>query len=105
MTGPANCARNRTISVVLSGAVEAVPAGSTAVTITFTITQTEGGGGFVSVRPAGTSYENTSSINWFGPGQSTATTVVSALGGDRQLNLRGGAQATHVIVDVTGYSR
>ena len=73
--------------------------------ITFTVTQTEGTGGFVAVRPAGTLYEGTSSINWFGPEQNFATTVISALGGDRQLNLWGGQASTHVVVDVTGYYR
>ena len=47
---------------------EVVPTGATAVAMTFTVTDTEGNGGFVAVRPAGTPYEGTSSINWFGPG-------------------------------------
>ncbi len=96
---------DRTISVAASNGVDAIPTGATAVSITFTITGTEGTGGFVAVRPAGTPYEGTSSINWFGPEQNLATTVISALGGDRQLNLWGGQSATHVIVDVTGYYR
>jgi hypothetical protein len=29
--------------------------------------------------------------------------VIVAVGGDRQLVLRGGLQPTHVVVDVTGY--
>ncbi len=96
---------DRTISVAVSAGVDAIPAGATAVSVTFTITQTEGSGGYVAVRPAGTPYEGTSSINWFGPDQNLATTVISALGGDRQLNLWGGRAATHVVVDVTGYYR
>ena len=47
----------------------------------------------------------TSSINWFGPAQNLATTVISALGGDRQLNLLGGVAPTHVVVDLTGFYR
>jgi hypothetical protein len=31
--------------------------------------------------------------------------VISALGGDRQLNLWGGVAPTHVVVDITGYYR
>jgi len=96
---------DRTISVATSASVEVVPTGATAVSMTFTVTDTEGSGGFVAVRPAGTPYEGTSSINWFGPGQNLATTVISALGGDRQLNLWGGVAATDVVVDITGFYR
>jgi len=96
---------DRAISVATANGVEAIPTGATAVSMTFTVTETEGGGGFVAVRPAGTPYEGTSSINWFGPGQNLATTVISALGGDRQVNLWGGVAATHVVVDLTGYYR
>lgn len=96
----------RTISVATSGADEVVPAGATAVAITATVTNTEGSaGGYVSVRPAGTPWAGTSSVNWFGPGQNIATTVISALGGDRELRLRGGESPTDVVVDVTGYYR
>src|SRR6478672_1194954 len=96
---------DRTISIATSGGTEVVPAGATAVAMTFTVTDTEGNGGFVAVRPAGTPYEGTSSINWFGPGQNLATTVISALGGDRQVNLWGGVAPTHVVVDITGFYR
>jgi hypothetical protein len=95
---------DRTISVAgANPGAPVVPAGATAVTITLTITDTEGVGGFVAVRPAGTPYAGTSSINWFGPGQNLATTVVSLLGGDRSLVMRGGFQPTNFVVDVTGY--
>jgi hypothetical protein len=80
-----------------------VPVGATAVTMTLTVTQTEGAGGFLSVRPQGAAYQGTSSINWFGAGQNLATTVVSALGGDRQVVVRGGDASTHFIVDVVGF--
>jgi hypothetical protein len=104
--GKLKALEDRPISVATTAnAVEVVPMGATAVSITFTVTETEGNGGFVSVRPAGTAWEGTSSINWFGPGQNLATTVISALGGDRQLLLLGGANSTHVVVDVTGYYR
>ncbi len=99
-------AADRTVSIATANGVEVVPAGATAVAMTFTVTNTEGAaGGFVSVRPAGTSFENTSSINWFGPGQNLATTVISALGGDRQVILRGGEAATDAVIDITGFYR
>ncbi len=83
----------------------AVPAGATAVSVTLTVTDTEGAGGFLGVRPAGTPYAGTSSINWFGPNQNIATTVISGLGGDRLLTVHGGAASTNFLIDVTGYYR
>lgn len=80
-----------------------VPAGATAVAVTLTVTLTEGAGGYVAAFPAGAPWPGTSSVNWFGPDQNLATATIVALGGDRQLTLRGGVAATHVIVDVTGY--
>jgi hypothetical protein len=95
---------DRIVSVIgpNSGA-PVVPQGATAVAITLTVTDTEGSGGFVAVRPAGTGYAGTSSINWFGTNQNLAATVISQLGGDRQLTMRGGFQSTNFLVDVTGY--
>ena len=81
-----------------------VPAGATAATITLTVTETEGAGGYVAAFPAGTPWAGTSSINWFGPGENLATAAFLALGGDRSLVLRGGANDCHVLVDVTGYA-
>ena len=92
------------MAVALDGSGEVVPAGATGVAITITVTETEGGaGGFVAAFPAGTTWPGTSTVNWFGPGQNLATAAVLALGGDRQLTLRGGVAAAHVVVDVTGY--
>ena len=82
-----------------------VPAGAVAVAITLTVTETEGVGGWLAVRPNGTGFAGTSSINWFGPDQNIATTVISGLGGDRLLTIHGGVASTHFIVDVTGYYR
>lgn len=104
--GKVGPSEDRTISVATSAGADVVPPGATAVAITLTVTNTEGSvGGFVSARPAGTPYEGTSSINWFGPDQNIATTVISALGGDRELTLRGGEAPTDVVVDVTGFYR
>ncbi len=99
--------QDRTVSVAdaTDGTLSVVPAGATAVALTVTVTETEGVGGFVAVRPGGTVYNGTSSINWFGPNQSLATTVITGLDGDRQITLSAGAQSTQVVVDVTGYYR
>ena len=96
----------RTVSMAtaIQGGTQVVPPGATAVAGTLTVTETEGSGGYVSAFPFGMAWPGTSSsINWFGPGQNLATAVIVALGGDRQLVLRGGVQPTHVDVGVTGY--
>jgi len=94
----------RNVSVVgPNGGTPVVPLGARAVAVTLTVTDTEGAGGFLAVRPAGTPYAGPSSINWFGPNQNIATTVISQLGGDRLLTMHGGAASTNLIVDVTGY--
>ncbi len=94
----------RTISLAtaLTGA-PVVPVQATAATITVTVTDTEGPGGYVAVFPGGGAWSGTSSINWFGPNQNLATATFVALGSNRDIVLLGGANATNVIVDVTGY--
>jgi len=102
--GPIGDGQERVISVAVStGGGPVVPAGATAVAITLTVTNTQGAGGFLAVRPAGTGYAGTSSINWFGPNQNLATTVISQLGGNRQLVVRGGFMPADFLIDVTGY--
>jgi hypothetical protein len=98
---------DRVLSVANStdGTLDVVPPFATAVTLTFTVTGTEGTFGYVSVRPEGTPYQNTSSINWFGPDQNLATTVVTALGGDRQISVLGAVARTHIVIDVVGFYR
>jgi hypothetical protein len=98
---------DRWISVAnaTDGTLDVVPSKATAVALTVTVTETEGTGGFVAVRPGGTVYNSTSSINWFGPNQNLATTVITGVDTDRQITLLAGAQHTHIIVDVTGYYR
>ena len=55
----------RNVSVVgPNGGSPVVPFGARAVSATLTVTDTEGVGGFLAVRPAGTPYAGTSSINW-----------------------------------------
>ena len=96
-----------TISVAnaTDGTLDVVPVKATAVALTVTVTETQGVGGFVAVRPAGTADNGTSSINWFGPDQTLATTVISGLDGNRQITLRAGSQYTQIVIDVTGYYR
>ena len=100
-------AQDRTIPVAnaTDGTLDVVPGKATAVALTVTVTETEGTGGFVAVRPGSTVYNGTSSINWFGPNQSLATTVITGVDADRQITLSAGAQNTHVVIDVTGYYR
>jgi hypothetical protein len=98
---------DRVVSVAnsIDGTLDVVPVKSSAVALTVTVTETQGNGGFVAVRPAGTSYNGTSSINWFGPNQNLATTVISGLDADRQVTLLAGSDLTHIVLDVTGYYR
>ena len=103
-----NAGVDRVLSVAnsIDGTVDVVSPLATAVTLTVTITETEGIGGFVAIRPQGAPFNDTSSINWFGPDQNIGTTVVTGLGGDRQIVARGGGgNRTHLVIDVTGFHR
>ncbi len=94
----------RTISLATAlDGTPVVPVGAAAAAITVTVTETEGAGGYVAVFPAGGTWSGTSSVNWFGPDQNLATAAFVAVGGNRDIVLRGGANATNVVVDVTGY--
>ena len=97
-------ARDISMATATDGTADVVPVGATAVTLTVTVTATETNGGYVAVRPQGTEYQGTSSINWFGPNQDLANTVISGLGGDRQITVQSSAP-THLVIDVTGYYR
>lgn len=80
-----------------------VPAAVGAAVFTLTITETEGPGGFVSVFPAGIQWPGNSSINWSAPNQNIANTVVSAVSPNSEIVIHGGANPTHVIIDVAGW--
>ncbi len=80
-----------------------VPAAIGAAVFTLTITETEGVGGFVAAFQGGIGWPGNSSINWYGPDQNVANTVVCAVNGDSKITLRGGANKTHVIIDVAGW--
>jgi hypothetical protein len=80
-----------------------VPAAIGSAVFTLTITETEGVGGFVAAFKAGIPWPGNSSVNWYGPDQNVANTVVCAVSSDSKITLRGGANKTHVIVDVAGW--
>jgi hypothetical protein len=96
----------RTISVAreLSTLTVVVPAGAVAVAANVTVDQTVGWG-WLSARPASSTWSGTSTLNWTATGTTIANGTTCSLGGDRQLTLLcGGAGASaHVIVDVVGY--
>lgn len=80
-----------------------VPAGSSAVTVSLTITQTTGGG-YLSLYKAGISFPGNSNLNWYASGQTVAVTTVCAVSAASQLVVRAsGSGTTQVIVDVIGY--
>lgn len=74
-----------------------------AAVLTLTLTETEGPGGFVSAFREGITWPGTSSINWSGPGQNIATTVVCSVSATSKITVRGGANPTHFIIDVAGW--
>jgi hypothetical protein len=80
-----------------------VPAGIGTAIFTLTVTQTEGVGGYVAAFQAGIPWPGNSSVNWSGPNQDIANTVVCALSSDSKITLLGGANKTHVIIDLAGW--
>jgi hypothetical protein len=95
----------RTISLAteLGTGTVVTPPGATAAAINLTLDQTSSAG-WLSVRPAGTAWDGTSTINWSTAGAILANGTTSRLGGDRQVTVRccPGA-STHFLVDVLGY--
>jgi hypothetical protein len=80
-----------------------VPQGARAVALNVTLDATQATG-WLSVRPQGTSFDGTSSINWFTSNEIIANGVTSQLGGDREVRVRGGGGgSTHFLFDVVGY--
>ena len=80
-----------------------VPAVIGAAVFTLTLTETEGVGGYVAAFQADIPWPGNSSVNWYGPDQNIANTVVCAVSADSKIALLGGANRTHVIVDVAGW--
>jgi hypothetical protein len=88
-------------------ALDAIPAGATAVTGNITVTNTTGAlGGFLTVMPGDATALVGSTINWFGPGQNIANSFIGKLDASRQLKVfAGGAPSpdTDFIIDITGF--
>lgn len=82
-----------------------VPAGATAALVSLTATGTTGAfGGFLSIYRNGIAWPGTSSLNWSGPGQTTAVTTLTAVDSASLCALYANV-ATDVIVDVLAYYR
>ncbi len=92
------------VSLELKSGNLAVPPGARAVALNLTIMGTKGKG-WLSVRPAGTVWGSTSSINWSGAGVTLANATTSGVGGDRELAVLCGNKrvSTHFTIDVVGY--
>jgi len=78
------------------------PAGAGAAVITLTATGTTGGGYLAAFSAAG-AWPGNSSINWFGPGQSLATTVIVPVSPAGDIKIRCGGSPTDYLIDVVGY--
>jgi hypothetical protein len=81
----------------------AVPAGAKAACFSLTATTTQGNSGYAAAIPGGSVWNNTSNINWSTPNDNVATFAIVGVNAARQIILYVGENATHLIVDVTGY--
>ncbi|MBA3323604.1 MAG: hypothetical protein H0T45_19455 [Pyrinomonadaceae bacterium] len=93
----------RNLSLVPSGGDcgDTLPAGVTALAINMTITGTENAG-FLTVWPGGQAQPNSSVINWSSSGTTIANAIIVPVGADGSINIFA-SQATHVLLDVSGY--
>lgn len=83
-----------------------VPANAKAVVGNVTVSGTTGAFGWVDLRPSGTGYNNTSTVNFTGPGQTVANAFTAACGPDAKLTARCDGQpgvSTDIIIDIVGY--
>ena len=80
-----------------------VPAGATAVVGNLTIAGTEGGAGALAVAPGNVSSTSTSTINWRGRGVLLANGFTVKLDTNRQVKVFALGNASHFIIDITGY--
>jgi len=82
-----------------------VPADALGVLINVTAVG-QSGGGWLSVRPNGVGYANTSNVNWTTAGQTAANAATVSCGAGATITVRlGGATSSNVIVDIAGYLR
>ncbi len=89
-----------------SGEERTIPLGNPGVrgaVLNLTLTQTSGASGYVAVFPANIVWPGNSSQNWFAPAANVANAVLTAVDGTCQIKLRGGENATHVLIDVIGW--
>ena len=100
----------RTISLAegkdsAGNSVIALPPGATAAIVTLTVTETVAPGGFVKLYSAALADPPpTSSINWAGTDQNLAVSTQVAVDATGSVKITGGAESTHVIIDVIGYT-
>ena len=80
-----------------------VPGANRAAVFNITLTETEGVGGYVACFAADIAWPGNSSINWNGPGVDIANLVICSTDAGGNIRIRGGAAATHVIIDTIGY--
>jgi hypothetical protein len=81
----------------------AVPPGATAAIVTLTVTETVGPGGFVKLYNAAIAEPATSSVNWAGTNQNIAVSTQVSVDASASVKITGGANSTHVVIDVIGY--
>ncbi len=101
--GKLNAGSNRVVQVT---GVGGIPAGAQAILATLTLTNTDTSFGFLTMTGGSVATTAASSINWFGVGQTLATTVVSNLNPAGQIKMFNNSPAganTDFIVDITGY--
>jgi hypothetical protein len=82
-----------------------VPATARAVVGNVTLTNTFGSG-WVDIRPAGTAWANTSTVNFSGSGQTVANGFTATLGPNAMVTVRcgpAGPSLTDFVIDVIGY--
>ena len=99
----------RTISLatgrdIAGNTLIAVPPGATGAIVTLTVTETAGTGGFVKLYNAALATQPaTSSINWAGANQNLAVTTQVEVDPSGSVKVTGGANSTHLVIDVIGY--
>ena len=81
-----------------------MPPGATGAIVTLTVTETVGPGGFIKLYNAAlTTQPATSSINWAGTNQNLAVTTQVEVDASGSVKVTGGANSTHLVIDVIGY--
>jgi hypothetical protein len=78
-----------------------VPGTAQAAVFNLTVTETQTAG-FVACFGADIAWPGNSSINWYEAGANTANLVTCAVDASGQIKIRGGNDATHVVIDLVG---